>query len=105
MADLGIGAAYDDDGGDPPDADRGAMWVLFLEGSGGDACQYELKRDSKAKGGCRARLCPVKGDVVASQQNCEKKKECDKKLKGKIPCPKDGPGSCKKIKGKRTRCG
>ena len=70
---------------------------------GGDACQDKLKRDSQPHRGCEA--CPVKDDVVASEQNCEKKKDCDKKLKGKIPCPDGERGSCKKIKGKRTRCG
>ena len=71
--------------------------------SGVDACQYKLKKDSKPKGGCEA--CPVKGDVIASEQNCGKKKDCEKKFKGKIPCPEGERGSCKKIKGKRTRCG
>ena len=99
MVDLAVGAIGDDDGA----FNRGAVWVLFLDGFGGDACQYKLKRDSKPKGGCQA--CPVKGDVVASEQHCEKKKECDKKLKGKIDCPEGERGSCKKIKGKRTRCG
>ncbi len=82
---------------------RGAGGGRIRRRVGGDACQYKLKRDSKPKGGCQA--CPDKGDVVASEQNCEKKKECEKKLKGKIPCPDGGRGSCKKIKGKRTRCG
>ena len=81
------------------------MWVLFLdEVAVGEVCQHKLEKDSKRTGGCRARLCPVKGDVVASEQNCEKKKECEKKLNGKIPCPDGGRGICKKIKGKRTRC-
>ncbi len=71
--------------------------------AGGDTCQYKLKKDSKPKGGCEA--CPGKGDVVASEQNCEKKRDCDRKLKGKIACPDGGRGACKKIKGKRTRCG
>ncbi len=72
-------------------------------GGGGDACQYKLEKDSKPKGGCEA--CPVTGDIVASEQNCEKKKDCEKKLKGKIDCPDGERGSCKKIKGNRTRCG
>ena len=83
LGDLAVGAMGDDDGG----YQRGAVWVLFLDGVGGDACQYKLKRDSKPKGGCRARLCPVKGDIIASKENCERKKDCEKKLKGKIPCP------------------
>jgi len=66
-------------------------------------CQYKLKKDSKSKGGCET--CPVEGDIIASQQSCEKKKDCDKKLKGKIPCPGGGRGFCKKIKGKRESCG
>ncbi len=97
VTELAVTAQLDDDGG----KDRGAVWILFLDG--GDACQYTLKKDSKPKGACQA--CPVKGDVVASKQNCVKKKDCEKKLKGKIPCPDGGRGSCKKIKGKRTRCG
>ncbi len=99
VGDLAVGALLDDDGG----IARGAVWVLFLDGVGNDACQYKLKKDSKPKRGCQA--CPVKGDVVASKQNCEKKRDCERKLKGKIPCPDGGRGSCKKIKGKRTRCG
>ena len=96
---LAVGASWDDDGG----PDRGAVWVLFLDGAQGDACQYKLKKDSRPKGGCKT--CPRKGDTVASEQNCEKKRDCDKNLKGKIPCPDGERGSCKKIKGKRTRCG
>ena len=97
--DLAVGAPRDHPGGIP----YGAVWVLFLDGFGGDACQYKLKKDSKPKGGCEA--CPAQGDIIASEQNCEKKKECEKKLKGKIDCPDGERGSCKKIKGKRTRCG
>ncbi len=100
VVELAVGAEWDDDGCEV-NCDRGAVWVLFL--NGGDACQYKLKRDSKPTRGCQA--CPVKGDVVASQQNCKKKRDCDRKLKGKIPCPDGGRGSCKKIKGKRTGCG
>jgi len=99
VGDLAVGAVRDDDGGE----DRGAVWVLFVDGVGGDGCQYRLKKDSKPKRGCE--VCPVKGDIIASEQNCEKKKDCDKKLKGRIPCPDGGPGSCKKIKGKRSGCG
>ncbi len=98
VTDLAVGARGDDDG---RGYDRGAVWVLFLEG--GDACQYKLKKDSKPRRGCQA--CPGKGDIIASKQNCEKMRDCDRKLKGKIPCPDGGRGSCKKIKGKRTRCG
>ncbi|UCH84531.1 MAG: FG-GAP repeat protein, partial [Candidatus Latescibacterota bacterium] len=31
VADVAVGAIGDDDGGVPPDADRGAVWILFLE--------------------------------------------------------------------------
>ncbi|MCH8345268.1 MAG: FG-GAP repeat protein [Planctomycetes bacterium] len=32
--DLAVGATFDDDGGTPPDAQRGAVWVLFLNTDG-----------------------------------------------------------------------
>ena len=32
IVDLAVGAALDDDGGTPPNANRGAVWVLFLDG-------------------------------------------------------------------------
>jgi hypothetical protein len=32
-SDLAAGALGDDDGGAPPDAEHGAVWVLFLEGN------------------------------------------------------------------------
>gem|GEM_PF-6250732 len=74
--------------------------VLFAPG--GSFCQYRLKRDSKAKGGCE--VCPVEGDIICSGADCEKKRDCEKKLKGTIACPDGGPGICKRIKGKRSAC-
>ena len=32
VEDIAVGASGDDDGGPPPDANRGAVWVLFLDG-------------------------------------------------------------------------
>jgi len=32
--DLAVGAWFDDDGGTPPDANRGAVWILFLKSDG-----------------------------------------------------------------------
>ena len=40
VGDLAVGARLDDDGGNPPEADRGAVWVLFLDGVG--ACPWDL---------------------------------------------------------------
>ncbi len=34
VGDLAVGAWRDDDGGTPPDADRGAVWILFLNTDG-----------------------------------------------------------------------
>ena len=34
VTDLAVGAVLDDDGGNPPYADRGAVWVLFLNSDG-----------------------------------------------------------------------
>ncbi|MEE8154909.1 MAG: integrin alpha [Phycisphaerales bacterium] len=34
VGDLAVGADWDDDGGAPPDANRGAVWVLFLNTDG-----------------------------------------------------------------------
>ena len=34
VGDLAVGAIYDDDGGRPPYADRGAVWILFLNPDG-----------------------------------------------------------------------
>ena len=38
VGDLAVGAPRDDDGGVPPDANRGAVWVLFLDG----ICLWDL---------------------------------------------------------------
>ena len=38
VGDLAVGANGDDDGGNPPLADRGAVWVLFLDGVRCDPC-------------------------------------------------------------------
>ena len=34
VGDLAVGAYGDDDGGTPPDADRGAVWILFVNTNG-----------------------------------------------------------------------
>ena len=34
VGDLAVGAYFDDDGGTPPNADRGAVWILFLKADG-----------------------------------------------------------------------
>lgn len=65
-------------------------------------CQYRIVRDAKAKGGCES--CPVRDDVVETADACQAEGDCPKKLRGTIACP-DGPGECKKIKGKRVGCG
>ncbi len=38
VGDLAVGAYQDDDGGDPPNAKRGAVWMLFLDG----ICLWDL---------------------------------------------------------------
>ncbi|RJP38606.1 MAG: hypothetical protein C4547_04310 [Phycisphaerales bacterium] len=68
---------------------------------GGARCNYLIKK-SKAKGGCET--CPPKGAEFRSDAACEDVKECEKKLKGTIACPRGGNGTCK-IKGKRRSCG
>ena len=40
LSDLAVGAHLDDDGGVPPDANRGAVWVLFLDGV--PACPWDI---------------------------------------------------------------
>ncbi len=68
---------------------------------GGGGCVYTLKK-SKSKRGCE--ICPEPGSDYSSGQECEDKKDCDKKLKQTIACPRGGNGICK-IKGKRSSCG
>ncbi len=68
---------------------------------GGGGCVYTIKK-SKAKGGCEA--CPERGGEYASGDDCEDKKDCAKKLKGTIGCPRGGNGVCK-VKGKIASCG
>ncbi len=87
----------------PHDFRGNAVLSWRLEGFGGNVCQYALKKQPKAKGGCDA--CPDKGDIIPSDQDCTRKRNCEKRWKGTIPCPNGGPGICKKIKGKRTGCG
>ncbi len=64
-------------------------------------CGYTLKK-SKSKGGCGT--CPPKGADYGTQTECEKVKDCPKKLKTTIACPGGGNGTCK-LKGKRSSCG
>ncbi len=64
-------------------------------------CNYLVKKDARPKGGCQS--CPVKGDHIASDQPCREKNDCANNLSATIDCP-DGPGRCKKVKGKRAGC-
>ena len=67
VGDLAVGAPRDDDGGTPPDANRGAVWVLFLDG----ICLWDL--DASGDVGVKDLLillgewgpCPKKGDCPA----------------------------------------
>ncbi len=43
VGDLAVGATNDDDGGIPPDANRGAVWILFLNGV--PECPADLSGD------------------------------------------------------------
>ncbi len=70
----------------------------FLE-AGGPACRYAIKK-SKSKQGCE--VCPERGSAYRSEAACEDVKDCPKKLKATIGCPR-GNGVCK-IKGKRDSC-
>ncbi len=75
----------------------------FLSGEfqlGGGGCIYTIKK-SKSKGGCET--CPEKGGEYASNAACEDVKDCEKKIKTTIACPRGGNGICK-IKGKRSAC-
>ncbi len=67
---------------------------------GGTGCGYLLKK-SKSKGGCEA--CPDVGSIYSTSVECEKVKDCVKKVKATIDCPDGGAGICK-IKGKRSVC-
>ncbi|RJP31738.1 MAG: hypothetical protein C4547_15180 [Phycisphaerales bacterium] len=74
---------------------------VTVEVVGAATCRYRLKKDAKAKGGCQS--CPLQGDVIASEDPCQSKEDCPKKFKANFACP-DGPGTCKKVKGKRVGC-
>ncbi|RJP37230.1 MAG: hypothetical protein C4547_05775 [Phycisphaerales bacterium] len=71
----------------------------FVFGSAG--CVYKIKK-SKSKGGCEN--CPEVGSEYATNAECETIKDCDKKIKTTIACPRGGNGTCK-LKGKRSSCG
>ncbi|MEE9297390.1 MAG: integrin alpha, partial [Phycisphaerae bacterium] len=68
VGDLAVGAPRDDDGGTPPDANRGAVWVLFLDDG---SCPWDL--DANGSVGVSDLLellaswgpCPPKGDCPA----------------------------------------
>ncbi len=49
VVDLAVGAWRDDDGGTPPNADRGAVWILFLNTDG--TVNHHQKISSTAGGG------------------------------------------------------
>jgi|GEM_PF-7045693 len=79
--------------------------AIFIGECGGDTgCEYEVKKDSKAKKGCLK--CYVKGDKIMSGDPCEKVKDCDRKIKEKTYECLDpvGIGFCKKLKAKRSDC-
>ncbi len=80
------------------------LWLVRASTSGGGGgCQYALSANPKPKKGCN--VCPSRGDVIGSGQDCEEVKDCDKKLViKKLDCPDGGPGFCKKVKGKRDSC-
>jgi len=78
--------------------------LLLLGEAEPGACIYRLKKNSKPKKGCQS--CPKKGDLHESELECSDKFDCPMKFKvKKIECPGGGPGFCKKLKGKRDRCG
>jgi len=68
---------------------------------GGVGCVYTIKK-SRSKRGCET--CPEKGSDFRTQAECEDVKDCAKKLKTTIACPRGGNGICK-IKGKVKSCG
>ncbi|RJP32261.1 MAG: hypothetical protein C4547_14085 [Phycisphaerales bacterium] len=72
----------------------------FVGECGGPACNYLIKK-SKAKA---CDVCPPKGGEFNSGVACEVVRDCVKKLKGTIPCPDGGNGTCK-LKGRRSSCG
>ncbi len=45
VVDLAVGTRGDDDGGMPPNANHGAVWVLFLDGADVTACPADLDGD------------------------------------------------------------
>ncbi len=69
--------------------------------SGAAHCVYRLKK-SKSKKGCDA--CPDQGSDFRTEAECEVVKDCTKKLKTRIACPRGGNGICI-LKGKRSDCG
>ncbi len=73
---------------------------LWCAGEPGGKCNYTIKK-SKPKGGCES--CPAKGSRFKSEQGCQQKKDCRKKVKTRTNCPQ-GKGACK-IKAKKRRCG
>ncbi len=76
-------------------------WQGYDLSLGGGGCTCLVKK-SKAKGGCET--CPEKGGDYASGADCEVVKDCEKKFKATIACPRGGNGTCK-VKGKRSSCG
>ncbi len=65
-------------------------------------CVYKVKK-SKAKRGCET--CPQPGDAVDSEDTCDIRKDCVKRIKTRIMCPGRGNNGFCKIKGKRASCG
>ena len=105
-SDSGIGAISffcDKDCGEEGVEGNTAIDNVRVIVEGEPSCLYTIKKNSKAKGGCRS--CPRKKDIYASGAECEDVKDCEKKIKiKKIDCPDGERGFCKKIKGKRESC-
>ncbi|RJP36799.1 MAG: hypothetical protein C4547_06655 [Phycisphaerales bacterium] len=78
----------------------GNVWGGEFQFSPG-GCVYTVKK-SKSKRGCEN--CPEKGSDFRTDSECEDVKDCAKKLKTTIACPRGGNGICK-IKGKVKSCG
>ena len=71
IGDLAVGAHFDDDGGEDQFANRGAVWVLFLDGVPQTPCPWDI--DGSGDVGVKDLLfllgawgpCPKKGDCPA----------------------------------------
>ncbi len=80
---------------------QGADFNYWVNGTIESGCGYVLKK-SKSKGGCES--CPARGESYHTRDECEKVRDCVKKLNTTIACPDGRNGLCK-LKGKRASCG